>query len=114
MSDFDLASASTPEDAVQAIMAAAHAHVGAMYLGALEEARRERDEARSQAVWGVHTWLVHSSLREGFLCCMPRGVLTAGGWRFGDMAKMADLQIFTTEAEALAAGRALPWWEVKA
>lgn len=78
-----------------------------------DEARRERDEARAQAVWSIH---VNAPI--GWVACAPGGGgeglrLVDGAWVEQTMC-ISEGTRFSTEAEALAAGRALPWWEVQA
>lgn len=78
-----------------------------------DEARRERDEARAQAVWSIH---VNAPI--GWVACAPGGGgeglrLVDGAWVEQTMC-ISEGTRFSTEAEALAAGRALPWWEVLA
>lgn len=78
-----------------------------------DEARRERDEARAQAVWSIH---VNAPI--GWVACAPGGGgeglrLVDGAWVEQTMC-ISEGTRFSTEAEALSAGLALPWWEVKA
>lgn len=86
---------------------------GAMVL--LRRAEAERDEARSIGVWVEST-------PQGRLIAVTvpahsygiRRVLTAKGAEraWGDMGDVFP-EWFPTEAEALAAGYAVPWWEVR-
>lgn len=76
-----------------------------------EKAEAERDEARAQAVWSIH---VNAPI--GWVACAPGGGgeglrLVDGAWVEQTMC-ISEGTRFSTEAEALAAGRALPWWEV--
>lgn len=76
-----------------------------------EKAEAERDEARAQAVWAIH---VNAPI--GWVACAPGGGgeglrLVDGAWVEQTMC-ISEGTRFSTEAEALAAGRALPWWEV--
>lgn len=72
-----------------------------------EKAERERDEARAQAVW-AH--LIHGA---GWVAKAPGALyLTREGWLSIKARAFRGSLVFDTEAEALAAGRAVPWWEV--
>lgn len=78
-----------------------------------EKVEAERDEARAQAVWAIQV-----TAPSGWVACAPGGGaeglrLVDGAWVEQTMC-VAEGSRFPTEAEALAAGRALPWWEVEA
>lgn len=80
-----------------------------------EKAEKERDEARALAVWAIP--LPMQGGGSGFWgCCAPGGLALCwtddhAEWRVPD--DVADLQGYGTKGEALAAGRAKPWWEVE-
>lgn len=89
------------------------AEAAAAYRERAEKAERERDEARALAVWakpcGFGAWVAEA----------PGGRLlyreVRRGSNFWARPKSVDLMAmrFDAEAEALAAGRAVPWWEVQ-
>lgn len=72
---------------------------------ALKRAREERDEARAQAVWAEPVYYPGATVPLWRVYCPPGGTpLATEGW--GGLGILD----FATEAEALAAGRAVPWW----
>lgn len=78
-----------------------------MLVARAEQAERERDEARAQAVWAEAVFYPEAMDPLWRAYCPPGGVwLGSDGWGRGEVLN------FPTEAEALAAGRALPWWKV--
>lgn len=71
----------------------------------LDEVKRERDEARALAVF-ARPMLLFGGHTGKWRACSPIGVLGVDGTWLG----RADCAEFDTEAAALAAGRAVPWW----
>lgn len=71
-----------------------------------EKAEAERDEARSQAVW-VRSVLLFGGFTGKWRVCSPVGDLGVDGSWLG----RGDCAEFDSKAEALAAGRAVPWWK---
>lgn len=81
-------------------------------LARAEKAEAERDEARRLAVWAIY-----AQAPDGWVACAPGGGaeglrLVDGAWVEQTMC-VAEGSRFPGEAEALAAGRAIPWWEAK-
>lgn len=79
-----------------------------------EKAEAERDEARREAVMVLSAEIFGGAL-EALSCLSPAGVLSSGldRWITGDLDEDEEGPAeFLDEAEALSAGRALPWWEV--
>lgn len=86
------------------------------YRARAEKAEAERDEARREAVMVLSAEIFGGAL-EALSCLSPAGVLSSGldRWITGDLDEDEEGPAeFLDEAEALSAGRALPWWEVKA
>lgn len=77
--------------------------------GKLVKALRERDEARKKAVWAAPMRIFNA--REVWAANAPRGLrLCDGVW---NKTAIGPSDTFPTPEQAIEAGQAVAWWEVK-